>query len=177
MNESGAPALRGGVCLPAQGKVPRLQGSTSYSSGRMPAKTPVVPRWAFPGRWSHGTGVRRQAEGFRVVPFLSVKRAKPEGSFWIYDDWRPLLATVRAMVDELGIDGIQLDPEPLNVRDVPALNTGLGWLAGVLGGRELGVATHQLVDVRTSSPMEHRSVVPLLDSTPTCLTRGTATRR
>ena len=89
---------------------------------------------------------RLHAEGFRVVPWLSVKREKPEGSFWIYDNWAPLVKTVRAMVVELGIDGFQLDPEPLNVIDVPALNTGLGWLATrALRGREVGVAVPKLV--------------------------------
>jgi hypothetical protein len=88
---------------------------------------------------------RLHAEGFRVIPWISVKRAKPEGSFWIYDDWTPMLATTRALIDELGIDGFQLDPEPLNVRDVPALNTGLGWMRSVMGGRELSVAVPQMV--------------------------------
>jgi hypothetical protein len=88
---------------------------------------------------------RLHAEGFRVVPWLSVKREKPEGSFWIYDDWTPLLETVRACVDEMGIDGFQLDPEPLNVCDVDALNQGLAWLAKVLDGREVGVAVPKLV--------------------------------
>lgn len=85
------------------------------------------------------------AEGFKVIPWLSVKRHKPEGSFWIYDNWAPLVKTVRAFVKELKIDGFQLDPEPLNVVDVPALNTGLGWLKKVLKNHELGVATPKVV--------------------------------
>lgn len=85
------------------------------------------------------------AEGFKVIPWLSVKRHKPEGSFWIYDNWAPVVKTVRAFVKELGIDGFQLDPEPLNVVDVPALNTGLGWLKRALKDRELGVATPKVV--------------------------------
>ena len=89
---------------------------------------------------------RLHAEGFRVVPWLSVKREKPEGSFWIYDNWAPLVRTVKSLVDDMGIDGFQLDPEPLNVVDVPALNIGLGWLAArALKGRELGVAVPKLV--------------------------------
>lgn len=88
---------------------------------------------------------RCHAEGFRVIPWLSVKRAKPEGSFWIYDDWTPVVATTRALIRDLGIDGLQLDPEPMNVRDVPALNTGLGWMKSVMGGRELSVAVPQMV--------------------------------
>lgn len=85
------------------------------------------------------------SEGFRVIPWLSVKRHKPEGSFWIYDNWAPLVKTVKRFVDELKIDGFQLDPEPLNVCDVAALNTGCGWLKRALGERELGVATPKLV--------------------------------
>ena len=88
---------------------------------------------------------RLHQEGFRVIPWLSVKRAKPEGSFWIYDNWAPLVKTVKSFVTDLKIDGFQLDPEPLNVCDVTALNTGLGWLKRVLRERELGVATPKLV--------------------------------
>jgi hypothetical protein len=88
---------------------------------------------------------RLHGEGFRVVPWISMKKAKPDGSFWIHDDWRPVARVARFLINQLGVDGLQLDPEPLNVRDVPALNAGLSVLEPVLAGRELSIAVPKLV--------------------------------
>jgi hypothetical protein len=88
---------------------------------------------------------RLHAEGFRVVPWISMKRAKPEHSFFLHDDWEPVVQVAQTLAEEVGVDGLQLDPEPLNVRDIPALNQGLERLSTVMRGRELSVAVPKLV--------------------------------